>query len=332
MPERAPIVLFTYNRPRHTEATLRALAANELARESDLTVFCDGPKTGDQQEATDEVRAVARAASGFRSVRVVERHENLGLAGSVIRGIDEMLSDHETVIVMEDDLVTAPGFLRYMNDGLRRYADAERVISICGYTFPVAGRLPETFFLPGAFCWGWGTWRRSWALLERDPRKALDQIVARDLIYEFDFQGSDPLTLILQATVLRDARADSWATRWMATACLHDKLTLYPGRSLVLNIGFDGTGRHATHDSRYETPLAEQAPPVGTSPAAPDPSAVAAHRSLFLGWRTEGSPKRKAFFRATGWLPRAAEKRIYNALVRRWLRKGEALGRSVLGH
>lgn len=334
MTNHAPIALFTFNRPDHTAATLQALAANELASESELTIFCDGPRTPDDEEKTRRVREIARSAQGFRHVRVVERDENLGLARSVITGVTAVLEQHESIIVLEDDLITSPFFLRFMNDSLKLYADDERVMSICGYTFPVERKMPDTFFLWGAFCWGWATWRRGWALYEHDPKRALEEIVRRDLIFDFDHKGSDPLTLALQATVIGDQRADSWATRWMATACLNGKLVLHPGESLVSNIGFDGSGRHANHDDRYTTPMATQAPKLGTVSVKTDPEVVKAHRDLFMRWRVASDPRKRLFFAITGLLPEALERRVYHALVHRWMKRGERTGRSVLrgGH
>lgn len=41
----APIILFVYNRPWHTVQTLEALSINYLADQSTLYIYCDGPKT-----------------------------------------------------------------------------------------------------------------------------------------------------------------------------------------------------------------------------------------------------------------------------------------------
>ena len=59
----APIVLFCYNRPQHTEQTLRALSENILAEQSELFVFCDGPKadaTEEQLKKIEEVRRIVK--------------------------------------------------------------------------------------------------------------------------------------------------------------------------------------------------------------------------------------------------------------------------------
>jgi hypothetical protein len=48
---------------------------------------------------------------------------------------------------------------------------------------------------------------------------------------------------------------DSWAIRWNATLFLNDILSLNAGRSLVRNIGFDGSGIHSGSDDIYSTDL-----------------------------------------------------------------------------
>jgi hypothetical protein len=316
----APIVVFAFNRPEHTRNTLSALAENILAADSDLTVYCDGPRTREEEATTQEVRNISRAARGFRSVRVVERPANFGLARSVITGIDEALAANDRVIVVEDDLVTTPHFLSFLNAGLDVYATNDRVISVCGYSFPVRGELPESFFLPGAFCWGWGTWKRGWQLFDRDAARVFDRLLERDLIYEFDFEGSDPLMRALQRTVNKDPRADSWATRWMAAACLHSMVSLYPGRSLVANIGFDGSGRHANHDERFATPLASGCPGVGRGQVELRRDVLRRHRALFVSWRAR-KPAEKLYFALTNLFPRPLAKWLYSAVLRRSLRR-----------
>ncbi|TVP48080.1 MAG: glycosyltransferase [Gemmatimonadales bacterium] len=327
MTDPAPVILFAYNRPEHTARALDALAANDLAAASSLTVFCDGPAAPEDRDLVEAVRAVAREkARGFREVRVVERDRNLGLARSIITGVDETLAHHEAVIVVEDDLVTSPHFLQFMNAGLRRYRDDDRVISVCGYRFPVEGALPDSYFLPGAFCWGWGTWRWEWALFEHDQHRAFAEILRRNLVYEFDFQGSDPLTKIFQRSLFPQENVDSWALRWMATACIHGKLALYPGETLVFNGGFDGTGRHAKFNDRFESPMAQRPMEVEEIPVKPSPVAVPKCVNLFRRWHVKegGTRPVRAYFALARYLPQSVQKAIYTALVRRGIEKRAA--------
>lgn len=249
----SPIVLFTYNRPDHTRQTLAALAANELANESNLFIYSDAPRSEQAEKGVGEVRNLIRNTTGFRSVTIIERSENYGLSRSIISGVSELVAKFGRVIVLEDDLVTSPHFLRYMNDALNCYADEEQVISIHAYVYPVKERLSNTFFLRGADCWGWATWKRGWDLFEPDGVKLLQELKAKKLVHEFDFNGTYPYTQMLEKQVLGEN--DSWAIRWYASAFLQNRLTLYPGRSLVQNIGNDASGTHCGVSGRFDSGL-----------------------------------------------------------------------------
>lgn len=238
----APIAVFVYRRAEHARRVLDALAANAQAAQSDLFVFSDAARTPEVEADVQAVRAMLREVHGFRSLEVIERERNLGLARSIIGGVTELTQRFGRVIVLEDDLLPGPHFLEYMNAGLARYADEPRVASIHGYCYPVHEPLPPTFFLKGADCWGWATWQRAWALFDADGERLLAQIRQRGLQREFDFDGSYPYTQMLEDAVA--GRNDSWAVRWYASAFLRDMLTLYPGSSQVQNIGADGSGSH----------------------------------------------------------------------------------------
>ena len=246
----APIALFVYNRPFHTMCTITALANNVYAKDSELIIFSDGPKAESDNEQVAEVRNFIRTISSFKSIRIVESEVNKGLARSIIEGVTEVLKSSETIIVMEDDLVTSPHFLQYMNDGLNLYQYEERVISIHAYVYPVKEELPETFFIRGADCWGWATWKRGWQLFESDGAKLLRQLKSQNLTREFDFNGSYPYVRMLEEQIKR--RNNSWAIRWYASAFLANRLTLYPGASLVQNIGHDGSGTHSLKSNQNE--------------------------------------------------------------------------------
>ena len=251
----APIVVFTYNRPNHTQRTVESLLKNPLAKKSDLIIFSDAAPTPSQRQAVDEVRSYLSELSGFRSIKVIHRNKNFGLAESIIQGVTEVLQQSEKVIVLEDDMVVSPHFLKYMNEALGKFVDDDRVISVHGYVYPVDFELPEAFFLPGADCWGWATWRRGWALFNSDGQYLLDELVRRHLIQEFDYNGAYPFLNMLKDQI--KGENDSWAIRWYASAFLTNKLTLYPGRSLVNNIGNDGSGTHCGDSDSMDAKLSE---------------------------------------------------------------------------
>jgi hypothetical protein len=69
----------------------------------------------------------------------------------------------------------------------------------------------------------------------------------------FDFEGAFDYTQMLEDQIA--GVNDSWAVRWYASAFLNEKLTLYPGRSLVHNIGNDSSGSHSGTTSAYDVSL-----------------------------------------------------------------------------
>jgi hypothetical protein len=251
--DHAPVVLFAYRRPDHLRRAIDSLAANSGADQTQVSIYCDGAKSAADREAVEQVREIARSAndtSRFTSVRVIEREHNMGLANSVISGVTETLEGHDRVIVMEDDLVVSPDFLEYMNQALELYANNDEVISIHGFMYSVPPVLPQTVFLRGADCWGWATWRRGWELFESDSQKLLKQLDSSPDRAQFDFDGAFPYR-----QMLKDQAAgviDSWAVRWYASAFLANKLTLYPGQSLVENIGQEGSGTHSESATSHE--------------------------------------------------------------------------------
>jgi len=254
----APIVLFTYNRLWHTKQTVEALQNNLYADQSELIIFSDGAKNEKDEIKVKEVREYLKTIKGFKKIEIIERDKNWGLANNIIDGVTKVVNEYGKVVVLEDDLVTSPYFLKFMNEGLKFYEDEEKVISIHGYVYPIEG-LPEIFFLRGADCWGWATWKRGWDLFEKDSKKLLEELEKRKLTKLFDFNGAYPYTALLKAQIC--GKIDSWAIRWYASAFLKEKLTLYPGVSLVKNIGFDENATHtktpflAMIDKPFNAPL-----------------------------------------------------------------------------
>lgn len=252
----APIAVFAYNRAWHIKKTIESLKDNLLAEKSDLFVFSDGPRSGGDKSSVESVRRYINNITGFSKVSVVEREKNLGLSGSIIAGVTSVLKKYCRVIVVEDDLVSSPYFLKFMNDGLDFYRDVEDVISIHGYIYPIEDRLPDTFFLKGADCWGWATWERGWGLFNPDGEELLAEIREAKLEEEFDYNGAYPYTKMLQDQT--KGKNDSWAIRWHASAFLSKKLTLYPGKSLIRNIGTDQSGVHSGETKVFDTEISRE--------------------------------------------------------------------------
>lgn len=241
----APISLFVYNRPTHTRRTVEALQKNLLAKDSDLIIFSDAPKNFEAAEAVREVREYIRTITSFRSVSIVERDRNWGLANSIIDGVTSVVNERGRIIVLEDDLVVTPHFLDFMNRALDKYENEQQVIQVSGYMFPVKISIKEdALFLPLTTSWGWATWKRAWQLFDPEAKGYARLKADPALRKRFNLDDAYDYYSMLEAQL--DGRVDSWAVRWQLSAFLNNTLTIYPRHSLIVNAGFDGSGTHGS--------------------------------------------------------------------------------------
>lgn len=243
----APIALFAFNRPQQLQSVLKALANNLLAIESDITIFCDGPRTVQEQALTDTVRRTAYTSTGFNSVTVVERTHNLGCAQSIISGLQQMFAVHERLIVIEDDIITSPYTLQFLNTCLTKYHNEPVVFSIAAWSPPslvhhMVDFPYDAFFAPRFSCWGWAMWR--------DRFEKIDWAVSDYQLFcdtptlqkAFNRSGHDlsPMLIAQMAGVL-----NTWDIMVDYALFKHGGLQLAPFQAYTSNIGM-GSGTHCT--------------------------------------------------------------------------------------
>jgi hypothetical protein len=276
----APIALFVYRRPDHTRRVLQALSENELSSSSLLYIFADGPKTDASEEEKNqiaEVRQIIRSKAWCGKIQIFEAQTNQGLADSIISGVTKVVECHGRIIVLEDDIVTSPFFLRYMNDALIRYANEERVMHVAGFMPSMDSHdKPEYFFLRNSSCWGWATWHRAWRNFHNDPTPYLAEFGPKDIL-RFNLDGTHNFWGQLQAN--RDGLLKTWAVFWYACVFSHNGLCLHPRESFVENIGFDNSGTHCKSGSYLSVKLVSKYRPNFPEIISEDTIAMVAYQS-----------------------------------------------------
>lgn len=247
------ITLFCFNRPDLFQRTLVALSRNQLADKTSLTIFCDGPRHEKDELGTQAVRALAKKAQGFASLEVVESPQNMGCANSVINWLTEMFRLHERLIVIEDDIVTSPYAIRFLSEGLARYADNGKVFNIAAWTPPhISRNLPadysyDVYAIPRFNCWGWASWRDrfqgiDWSVTDYQEFKNSPQ-----LRKAFNTGGEDLSSML---DMQMEGKINSWAIRADYARFKKNMLGINPVRSYALNIGM-GSGTHTTTATTY---------------------------------------------------------------------------------
>ena len=252
----APVALFVYNRLDHTRRTVDALRSNDLAPQTDLFIFADAPKNESVVASVEGVRRYIRSVSGFRSVTCVDRERNLGLSQSIIEGITRLCDEYGRVIAVEDDIVTAPDFLSFINCALDKYAEESKIFSVSGFSLPIS--VPPSYqydaFCSYRFmCWGWGTWRDRWQKADWSLSDYVEFSGNGELQERFN-RGGEDLSWLLGRHF--SGRIDSWDTVWAYTHSRHNALALLSARSRAYNIGFDGSGVHCRRAPFHQTSLA----------------------------------------------------------------------------
>lgn len=276
----APIIVFAYKRPHALKRMIEGLLGNGPAADSPLIVFCDGPKA--DASAMDlrmigQVEAMARTIQGFASVEVRVAGANKGLARSVIDGVTEVVDRYGRAIIVEDDAVLSPYFLRFMNDALDRYADNDAVFSVGSWNyFADPAELSGNFFLRYPDSLAWATWKRSWDLFEKDGGQLMARLKERKLLDRLDADGQvGYFSEMLEAQI--KGKIDSWAIRWTANCILQGKVNYFPQVTMSINKGF---GADATHENApdHNTALRLATTPLAVRAMAPveTPEAIAA--------------------------------------------------------
>ncbi|MFW6326692.1 MAG: glycosyltransferase family 2 protein [Bacteroidota bacterium] len=250
----APVCLFTYNRLWETKQTIEALQENFLAPESELIIFSDGPKNEDVKDEVEAVRKYISSISGFKSIRIIKSQENKGLAESIISGVTKILDEYGKIIVLEDDLVTRPNFLDFMNQALDFYFHYSEVRSVNGYSLRLTYPVKDIYFQKRTFPWGWGTWENRWDTYIFDKQRIKNKIEKDEtLLTGFKKECGDDISKMLLDSI--NNVNNSWYVRWVFRHYTTDTYAAYPVHSFVENIGYSKKGTHCRLINSFESRL-----------------------------------------------------------------------------
>ncbi len=282
----APIVLFVYNRPEHMLRVVQSLAANPLARSSELWIFSDGPRDERMRERVQQVRQAIEGVVRrdlFDRVHVMASPHNLGLANSVIGGVGKVLQERGKAIVLEDDLVLSPDFLDFMNQALAFYERDPTIGSVTAFS-PLQ-QLPSdyphsVYRVPRNCSQGWGTWVDRWQQVDWTAPGYQDLLSDWSVRRAFDRCGSDRSDRLQRQM---QGLCDSWSIRFGYWQFRQGWSTIYPAVNRIQNIGYDGSGIHSGVGKAKNADIPGEPVPFELGDVAEDRRIVAEFRRVYSG-------------------------------------------------
>ncbi len=248
----APIAIFAFNRPQHLRNLIRSLEENPKWLLSEVIFFIDGPRHDKDRKLISEVEDIVKKLN-HKQCQIYVNKQNRGLSTSIIEGLNKVFENYEEVIVLEDDLVVSNQFLDFMNLCLKKFKDELKIGAIQGYSPINLVNQDKIFYMKGADCWGWATWRDKWELFNSDGLYLYSEINRRKLIRAFNVENSYPFFEMLKRQYL--GLNNSWAIRWHASLFISDKYSVYPPKTLVMNLGMDGSGTNSTLTNKYQVKI-----------------------------------------------------------------------------
>ncbi len=270
-----PIILFAYARPNTLSRTLECLKENRVPL---IYAYSDGPRTADKAQAVEEVREILRRID-WCDVVLCERENNLGLGRSILTGVTEVLKQHDTAIVFEDDLICVPGTYGYLCAALEHYRNDTRVMSVTGWTHPLVTPKSVTdhpYFDGRAECLVWGTWAHAWkGMKENDALTLMKRCEEQGIdIYRY---GAD-----LPEMARVELKRNIWAVRFLYWHVFNQGLCLRPPWSMVEHIGYGTDATNTQSEGWFTNPPLKPCPPIPKQWPEPfeDPECFLLHQSV----------------------------------------------------
>ena len=239
------IAVLAYNRPKHLSKVIDAIIREKI---KNINVYIDGPKNNQIRLNQLKIANLLNKYKNLLNITIIKQNINHGLAYSVTNAVSSELKKNDAVIVLEDDCVPRKNFFRYMIKSLNKFKANKKVRSICSY-YNLENKLDKAFFLERFNPWGWATWKDRWKDYEHNIRKTIKDLKDQNIINRLpqDLKSYCNNEKIIQG------KEDIWSLSWTMTHYLKNSLILYPPKSIIDNIGFDGTGVHCVKTKVFKT-------------------------------------------------------------------------------
>lgn len=251
----APILVMVYDRLDSLKKCIQALQSCDEAAESVLYISSDAAYRPQDSVKIEAVREYIQTISGFGKVIPITPMENRGLNGSYNAAIDMIFKEHDTFIFLEDDIIVAPNFLKFINEGLEFYKNEPKVLSVSGFShsvfFDVDAQLKSEIYFTNRWCpWGFASWKAKildvHALLLEELRQDLKD---KKFVGKLDKIGIDLYTAFQRKLYKQEPLVLDY--RYVHHMVKNDLYTVTPYTTKTFNIGNDGQGTRTRKNEKY---------------------------------------------------------------------------------
>ena len=243
IPNDTAVVLFGYNRPSHLMRVLIALEDYNIKK---IHFFLDGPKNSRDIIIQKQIIFIIK---NNKKIKIIlhKSKKNLGIAGSITKGLGIISKKYKKMIIIEDDCIPRKEFFQFFVKMLNKKNIFQEVGAICGYQFPEIHEKNKhtiypillNYFIP----WGWATTSYHWINFEKMKKNKNN----------FYSKESFPKVIKKLNTLVKNNEKNIWSLNFIIYNFFLKKKFIFPNKSLVKNIGFDGTGVNSKITNSFDT-------------------------------------------------------------------------------
>lgn len=252
--EKTIIGVFCYKRASKLKASMEALLKNPECASMDVIFFSDGYKGEKDKQGVLETRAYIDSLTGFKNVHKHYRDRNFATGLNFHTGLSYLANNYDRFIIVEDDLVVTPNYVKYLLDALDFYKKEKSVFCVTGFAFPLKlGNYPYDSIIANRFCsYGWASWGDRVKNVVWDKaglQKILD--TSPNFKSRLNKEGMDLYRMVKKEI---NGTISTWDIQMQVHVSEHRYKVVYPIISKGTNIGFDNESTNTFGIDYLQTP------------------------------------------------------------------------------
>ncbi|RYE50759.1 MAG: glycosyltransferase [Sphingobacteriales bacterium] len=249
------IGVFCYNRANKLKRCIEALKKNPECPHMDIIFFSDGYKRESDKQSIMEVRDYIDNLTGFKSIIKHYRDRNYSTGPNFRTGLTFLSENYDRFIIVEDDLIVTPNYIKYLKDALEFYKNDKTVFCVTAYVFPIeATNYPYDTIVYKRFCsYGWAGWGDRFTNVIWDENE-LKQLMntSPGFSKRLNAEGYDLGRMLVKQI---NSKISTWDIQMQVHVSENRLKVIYPTISKVSNIGFDEESTNTSGVNYLITPI-----------------------------------------------------------------------------